>query len=159
MDFGQMMTCVLPGIKVPGAVAAFIFERIHWIKGGEVEPFPLEPPDGWSLNDLCTLAFFVANKESDLAKELIERVIPFSQSYLLPSATLLQGENANDNFLKRNPFRRRKSKKVRMGNFDGLSGQNHSSEVVKVVDGEQNSSSSNEEVSIISIISTVTCCQ
>ena len=151
----MFMTCVLPGIEVPGLVAEFIFERIHWTNEGEVEPFPLEPPEGWSLHDLSTLAFFVANKEHDLAKELIEGVTACSKSYLLPSATLLQGENANDNYLKKNPFKRRKSKKARKGNVDGHSGQNCGSEVVKVVGGEQNSkvsepktfSSSSEEPS------------
>ena len=79
LDLEQTLTCVLPGIEVPADVAAFIFERIHWINEGEVEEFQAEPPKGWSLHDLCTLAFFVASKEHQLAKHLIQSASPVAQ--------------------------------------------------------------------------------
>ena len=134
MDLENELTSVLPGVEVPPAVANFIFERIHWMKDGEVGEFELEPPIGWGLCDLFQLAFFVANKESQLAKDLIESVAPSSMT-MLPSSTLLQGEHSNDNYLKKSPFRRRKTKKLRR---DSFSVERQGSDGVIAVGFEQN---------------------
>ena len=134
IDLENDLTSVLPGVEVPPAVANFIFERIHWIQEGEVGEFELEPPVGWSLCDLFKLAFFVVNNESQLAKDVIESVAPSAMT-MLTSSTLLQGEHSNDNYLKKSPFRRRKSKKLRRDTF---SVEKQGSDGVMAVGVEQN---------------------
>ena len=139
MDLENDLTSVLPGVEVAAAAANYIFERIHWMEEGEVGEFGLEPPDGWSLHDLSTLAFFVANDEHQLAKDLLQSVSP-SPMRMDPSSTLLQGEYSNDNYLKTNPFRRRRTRKLRRekGNEQMQYGAaNLGSDVVMAVGGDQ----------------------
>ena len=127
MDLKNDLTSVSPGVVVAAAVANFIFERIRWMEEGEVGGFDLEPPEGWSLHDLSTLALFVANDEHQLAKDLIESVS--SSMRMEKSSTLLQGEHSNDNYLKANPFRKRRTRKLRRkkGNMQmAVGGDQHS---------------------------------
>ena len=141
MDLENELTSVLPGVEVAAAAANYIFEWIHWMEEGEVGEFSLEVPEGWSLHDLSTLAFFVANDEHQLAKDLIQSVPP-SPMRMKTSSTLLQGEYSNDNYLKTNPFRRRRTRKLKReeGSKQMQYGaENLGSDVVMAVGGDQHS--------------------
>ena len=97
-DLKNVFTDILPGLSLPAGAACFVIARVDWIRQGEVNAFDVEAPSPWNFDDLCTLAFFVANHETDAARLMVANL-------LLPSATLL---NQNDNYIKKRPFRRRK---------------------------------------------------
>ena len=62
-DLENEFTDVLPGLSVPAGVADFVFARIGWISEGEIGDFDVEAPPPWNFNDLCTLSFFVMNRD------------------------------------------------------------------------------------------------
>ena len=97
-DLKNVFTDILPGLSLPAGAACFVIARVDWIRQGEVNAFDVEALSPWNFDDLCTLAFFVANHETDAARLMVANL-------LLPSATLL---NQNDNYIKKRPFRRRK---------------------------------------------------
>ena len=97
-ELENTLTDILPGLSLPAGAACFVIARVDWIRQGEVNAFDVEALSPWNFDDLCTLAFFVANHETDAARLMVANL-------LLPSATLL---NQNDNYIKKRPFRRRK---------------------------------------------------
>ena len=97
-DLKNVFTDILPGLSLPAGAACFVIARVDWIRQGEVNAFDVEALSPWNFDDLCTLAFFVANHKTDAARLMVANL-------LLPSATLL---NQNDNYIKKRPFRRRK---------------------------------------------------
>ena len=103
-DLANSFTDVLPGLSVPAGAANFVFARIGWVLEGEIGVFDVEAPPPWNFDDLCTLSFFVMNRESTAARLMVSHLFQ-PPSFLLTSATLV---TQNDNFLKKNPFRRRR---------------------------------------------------
>ena len=103
---------VLPGVALPAPAADFIFSRVAWIRAGEKKPFKSGAPAPFEFHDLTTLAHFVATEEIFAASVMVSSLLR-PPSALLPSATL---PNPNDNFLKSNPFRRRR--KPKRGRFN-----------------------------------------
>ena len=106
LDLENSSTDFLPGLSVPAGAANFVFARIGWVCEGELGVFDMEAPPPWNFDDLCTLSFLVMNRETTAARLLVSHLIQ-PPSFLLTSrpATLV---TPNDNFLKKNPFRRRK---------------------------------------------------
>ena len=98
---------VLPGVALPAPAADFIFSRVAWIRAGEKEPSDTEAPAPFEFHDLATLAHLVATEETFAAGVMVSSLLR-SPSTLLPSATL---PNPNDNYIKSNPFRRRRKPK------------------------------------------------
>ena len=66
-ELENTLTDILPGLSLPAGAACFVIARAEWIRQGEVEAFDFEAPSPWHFNDLCTLAFLVANHEIDAA--------------------------------------------------------------------------------------------
>ena len=97
------------GIIVPAPVADFLLSYLHWFDDGNSGTCQAEAPLGWDLQDLCTLGYLVANKEVESAQKLIDS-LPSPPMVMLPSSTLMGG---NNNHLKKNPFRKRRSGKKR----------------------------------------------
>ena len=95
------------GVIVPAPVADFLLSYLQWVSDGSVGDFQVGPPCGWDPADLCTLVFLVANNEVSSAQQLMDS-LPSPPRVMLPSSTLIV---ANDNHLKQNPFRRRRSRK------------------------------------------------
>ena len=110
-ELENTLTDILPGLSLPAGAACFVIARAEWIRQGEVDAFDFEAPSPWHFNDLCTLAFLVANHEIDAARLMVANLLQ-PPSILLPSATLV---NKNDNYLTKCPFRRRKRKQGRCG--------------------------------------------
>ena len=108
-DLENVYTDVLPGLSLPAGAAWFVLARVEWIRKGEVAAFDLEAPSPWHFSDLCTLAFLVANRETDAARLMVANLLQ-PPSILLPSATLM---DKNDNYLVKCPFRRRKQRQGR----------------------------------------------
>ena len=108
-DLENVYTDVLPGLSLPAGAAWFVLARVEWIRKGEVAAFDLEAPSPWQFSDLCTLAFLVANRETDAARLMVANLLQ-PPSILLPSATLM---DENDNYLVKCPFRRRKQRQGR----------------------------------------------
>ena len=106
------------GVIVPAPVADFLLSYLQWVSDGSVGDFQVGPPCGWDPADLCTLAFLVANKEVSSAQQLMDS-LPSPPRVMLPSGTLI---DANDNHLKHNPFRRRRSRKHRILKVDADAG-------------------------------------
>ena len=106
-DLENEFTDVLPGLSVPAGVADFVFARIGWISEGEIGDFDVEAPPPWNFNDLCTLSFFVMNRETTAARLMVSHLFQ-PPSFLLTSATLV---TQNNNFLKKTPFRRRRKQR------------------------------------------------
>ena len=63
-DLKNVFTDILPGLSLPAGAACFVIARVDWIGQGEVNAFDVEAPSPWIFDDLCTLAFFVANHET-----------------------------------------------------------------------------------------------
>ena len=101
-DLENIHTDVLPSLSLPAGAACFVLARVEWIRQGEVAAFDLEAPSPWQFSDLCTLAFLVANRETDAARLMVANLLQ-PPSILLPSATLM---NQNDNYLMKFPFRK-----------------------------------------------------
>ena len=108
-DLKNVFTDILPGLSLPAGAACFVIARVDWIRQGEVNAFDVEAPSPWNFDDLCTLAFFVANHETDAARLMVANLLQ-PPSILLPSATLM---DKNDNYLVKCPFRRRKQRQGR----------------------------------------------
>ena len=106
-DLENEFTDVLPGLSVPAGVADFVFARIGWISEGEIGDFDVEAPPPWNLNDLCTLSFFVMNRETTAVRLMVSHLFQ-PPSFLLTSSTLV---TQNNNFLKKTPFRRRRKQR------------------------------------------------
>ena len=100
------------GIVAPVFVADFLLSYLQWREGEQSHPFEATVPFGWFLEDLLTVGYLLANKEAILAQELLDNLIPRPQVPRQASTptNLMEG---NDNYLKKNPFRRRKQTKVR----------------------------------------------
>ena len=113
LDLENVMTDVLPGLPLPAGAASFVIARVQWICEGELGVFDVEAPSPWNYEDLCTLALLVSNHETTLARLMIVNLL-HPPSILLPSATLV---NRNDNFLRQNPFRRRRKQRQRRDDF------------------------------------------
>ena len=109
LDLQNVMTDVLPGLPLPAGAASFVIARVQWISEGEISVFDAQAPSPWNYEDLCTLALLVSNHETTSARLMIANLLQ-PPSVLLPSATLV---NRNDNFLRQNPFRRRKKQRRR----------------------------------------------
>ena len=99
-ELENTLTDILPGLSLPAGAACFVIARVDWIRQGEVNAFDVEAPSPWNFDDLCTLAFFVANHETDAARLMVANLLQ-PPSILLPSATLV---NKNDDYLTKCPF-------------------------------------------------------
>ena len=97
---------IRPGIFVPAAVATFLVQRLQWIEGGEEGLFQVVEPAGFEFHDLCTLAFLLGKEQWGKAKEMVKNLPRPMQ--MDPSARLCEG---NDNYLHKNPFRRRRRRR------------------------------------------------
>ena len=65
-DLKNVFTDILPGLSLSAGAPCFVIARVDWIGQGEVNAFDVEAPSPWNFDDdLCTLAFFVANHETD----------------------------------------------------------------------------------------------
>ena len=93
---------------VPAEAADFVFNRLEYLQQGEAGVFDVGAPPPWEFHDLCTLTFFIANKEIAAAHELVSSLLQ-PPSVMLPSATLT---TFNNNYLKALPFRRRKKRRA-----------------------------------------------
>ena len=113
-DFERIKIDVLPGVALPAPAADFIFSRVAWIRAGEKEPFDNEAPAPFEFHDLATLAYLIATEETFAAGVMVSSLLR-PPSALLPSATL---PYPNDNFMKSNPFRRRKRGRFSKGPVD-----------------------------------------
>ena len=65
------MVEVGPGVIVTAEEANFIFERLHWIKEGEMEIFRMRAPSSMKFDDLCTLSLLLLDENFEEAKELV----------------------------------------------------------------------------------------
>ena len=63
-DLKNVFTDILPGLSLSAGAPCFVIARVDWIGQGEVNAFDVEAPSPWNFDDLCTLAFFVANHET-----------------------------------------------------------------------------------------------
>ena len=112
------------GIIVPAPVADFLISFLQWVDDGKIGMCPAEAPHGWDRQDLCTVGYLLANKELSSAQELIDSLPP-RPMVMLQSSTLM---GANDNHLRKDPFRRRricKKRKQKTTEADaGISKQN-----------------------------------
>ena len=95
------------GIIAPAPMADFLISYLHWVDDGKIGMCQAEAPLGWDRQDLCTVGYLVANKELLSAQELIDSLPPRPME-MLQSSTLM---GANDNHLRKNPFRRRRNGK------------------------------------------------
>ena len=91
-DLDTVQIEVSPGLALPAAAADFVLNRLHWLSEGEIGTFKPTAPDGWDFSDLCTLSFLVSNQEFLLAQEMVRNLLR-SPSILLPSASLVEGNN------------------------------------------------------------------
>ena len=105
--FESIQIEVLPGVGLPAPAADFIFSRVAWIHAGEKGSFNLEAPASFEFHDLATLAYLVATNDSSAARLMVSNLLRPSTN-MLPSASLV---NRNDNYLRSNPFRRRRKQK------------------------------------------------
>ena len=108
LDFSNIWLEVA-GIIVPAPVADFLVSFLHWVDEGKSGVYQAEAPLGWDQQDLCTVGYLLANKEVLSAQELIDSLPP-RPMVMLQSSTLME---ANDNHLRKNPFRRRRNSKKR----------------------------------------------
>ena len=97
------------GVVAPVFVADFLFSYLQWLED-QSNPFEAKVPSGWEMGDLLTVGYLLANEEAILAQEMIDNLIPRQDVKASNQTTLME---ANDNYLKKNPFRRRKQTKVR----------------------------------------------
>ena len=80
------MVEVGPGVVVTAEEANFIFERLLWIKEGEMEVFRMRAPSSMKFNDLCTLSRLILNKDFEGAKELVAECMSSCQRTNLPGS-------------------------------------------------------------------------
>ena len=66
------MVEVGPGVLVTGEEANFIFERLHWIREGEVESFKMRAPSTMKFDDICTLSRLLLDEDFEEARELVK---------------------------------------------------------------------------------------
>ena len=66
------MVEVGPGVIVTGEEANFIFERLHWIREGEVESFKMRAPSTMKFDDICTLSRLLLDEDFEEARELVK---------------------------------------------------------------------------------------
>ena len=68
-DLKNVFTDILPGLSLSAGAPCFVIARVDWIGQGEVNAFDVEAPSPWIFDDLCTLAFFVANETGAYIKK------------------------------------------------------------------------------------------
>ena len=107
----QMEMEIRPGIFVPQALETFLVERIQWIEGGQHGPFQVSEPPGFDFHALSKLASLLANEQWGLAKEMVKN-LPRPPMKMEASARL---GVENNNYLRKNPFRRQRRKKMEEG--------------------------------------------
>lgn len=73
------MVEVGPGVIVTAEEANFIFERLHWIKEGEMEVFRMRAPSSMKFDDLCTLSLLLLDENFEEAKELVAKCMSPTQ--------------------------------------------------------------------------------
>ena len=61
-----------PEVFVTGEEANFIFERLHWIREGEVESFKMRAPSTMEFDDICTLSRLLLDEDFEEARELVK---------------------------------------------------------------------------------------
>ena len=66
------MVEVGPEVFVTGEEANFIFERLHWIREGEVESFKMRAPSTMKFDDICTLSRLLLDEDFEEARELVK---------------------------------------------------------------------------------------
>ena len=66
------MVEVGPGVFVTAEEANFIFERLHWIREGEVESFKMRAPSSMKFDDICTLSRLLLDEDFEEARELVK---------------------------------------------------------------------------------------
>ena len=66
------MVEVGPEVFVTGEEANFIFERLHWSRGGEVESFKMRAPSTMKFDDICTLSRLLLDEDFEEARELVK---------------------------------------------------------------------------------------
>ena len=104
----QMEMEIRPGIFVPHSLETFLVERIQWIEGGQHGPFQVSEPPGFDFHALSKLASLLANEQWGLAKEMVKN-LPRPPMKMEASARL---GVENNNYLRKNPFRRQRRKKM-----------------------------------------------
>ena len=73
------MVEVGPGVIVTAEEANFIFERLHWMKKGEIEVFRMRAPSSMKFDDLCTLSLLLLDENFEEAKELVAKCMSPAQ--------------------------------------------------------------------------------
>ena len=66
------MVEVGPEVFVTGEEASFIFERLHWIREGELESFKMGAPSTMGFDDICTLSRLLLDEDFEEARELVK---------------------------------------------------------------------------------------
>ena len=66
------MVEVGPGVVVTAEEASFIFERLHWIREGELESFKMGAPSTMGFDDICTLSRLLLDEDFEEARELVK---------------------------------------------------------------------------------------
>ena len=66
------MVEVGPGVVVTAEEASFIFERLHWIREGELESFKMRAPSTMKFDDICTLSRLLLDEDFEEARELVK---------------------------------------------------------------------------------------
>ena len=61
-----------PEVFVTGEEANFIFERLHWIREGELESFKMGAPSTMGFDDICTLSRLLLDEDFEEARELVK---------------------------------------------------------------------------------------
>ena len=102
------------GIAAPVLVADFLLSFLQWCDDGKPSTFQAEAPSGWVYQDLCTVGYLLANKEVSSAQGMVDRLFPQPVVMVPPPVVMLSSSTlmeANDNHLKRNPFKRKSRKR------------------------------------------------
>ena len=66
------MVEVGPGVVVTAEEASFIFERLHWVREGELESFKMRAPSTMKFDDICTLSRLLLDEDFEEARELVK---------------------------------------------------------------------------------------
>ena len=105
---------VWPGIALPLPAADYVFTWMNSIRKGEAGPNDIgdHPRCGLALNQLSTLAHLIVHEDIVAAQLLVSNLL-LPPSTMMPASTMLPSSTLipkNDNYMRTNPFRRRRRK-------------------------------------------------
>ena len=105
---------VWPGIALPLPAADYVFTWMNSIRKGEAGPDDIgdHPRCGLALNQLSTLAHLIVHEDIVAAQLLVSNLL-LPPSTMMPASTMLPSSTLipkNDNYMRTNPFRRRRRK-------------------------------------------------